>query len=48
MSLVELSLVVAALSTGVYLLVTHPTIHDVARVVAGVAWVLFGLLTLLD
>lgn len=48
MSIEVLSLIVAALSTAVYFLVKHPSVNDVARVVAGVAWAFVGVLALLQ
>lgn len=46
MSLEVLVFVVAALATSVFLLVKVPSVNEVARVVAGVAWALVGLLAL--
>lgn len=48
MSIEELSLIVVALSTAVYLLVKSPQVNEVARVVAGVAWAFVGVLALLQ
>lgn len=48
MTLELLALICFAIGIGVYVLVTHPTIKEIARFVGGIGGILYGLLQIFN
>lgn len=47
-TLQTLALICFALGTGIWMLITHPTINEIAKWVGGIGGIVYGVLLILD